>query len=242
MTRQHDVVMPRRLVPTIVICRDMLCDLRRLVDWLERAGHKAIILLDNASSYPPLLDYLRRSPHRLVRLPENLGHEAPWASGLVTSLGSVPYIVTDPDVLPDEECPHDAAEHFQDLLLRFPTFDQAGFGLRIDDLPPWYPHREAVVRWEKPFWADEIAPGAFAAHTDTTFALYRPKTAYKVTEALRTGPPYLARHLPWYRDPRTPDSETAYYFEHRRADVGYWNHATLPHAVTSRTGGHIDGR
>lgn len=242
MTRQWDAVVPRGMVPTIIISRDMLSDLRRLIDWLERAGHENIILLDNASSYPPLLEYLHDSPHRVVRLSRNLGHEAPWKSGLVASLGSVPYIITDPDILPDEKCPYDAAEHFQELLLGFPTFDQAGFGLHIDDLPIRYPHREAVVQWERPFWEVQIAPGVFAAHIDTTFALYRPETSYKVTEALRTGLPYLARHLPWYRDPRTPDSETRYYFQHRRIDIGYWNHPTLPTAVSSRTESRNDGR
>lgn len=227
----------RASVPTIIICRDVLADLRRLVDWLERAGHQELILLDNASTYPPLLTYLRDSPHRVIRLDANTGHEAPWSCGLVSALGGRPFVVSDPDVLPDESCPHDAVERFQELLQRFPAFDQVGFGLHIDDLPEHYPHRDAVVRWERPFWVDEVEPGAFAAHIDTTFALYRPGTGYKVTEALRTGPPYTARHLPWYRDPRHPDAETDYYFRHRRADVGYWNHPTLPVAVTDRVGG-----
>lgn len=230
-------VLARASVPTIIICRDALSDLRKLVDWLERAGHQEVILLDNASTYPPLLQYLRDSPHHVVRLDGNMGHEAPWSSGLVAALGKRPFVVSDPDVLPDESCPYDAVDHFQDLLLRFPNFDQAGFGLHIDDLPEEYPHRDAVVRWESPFWTDEVDPGTFAAHIDTTFAVYRPGTGYKVTEALRTGPPYTARHLPWYRDPRRPDAETEYYFRHRRNDVGYWNHATLPAAVMSRLGG-----
>ena len=233
-------VVDRALVPTIIICRDVLSDVRALVGWLERAGHQEVVLLDNSSTYPPLLEYLRDSPHHVVRLKENLGHEAPWSCGLVASLGSRPFVVSDPDVLPGDSCPHDAVEHFQELLQRHPAFDQAGFGLRIDDLPDWYPHRDEVVRWERPFWVDEVEPGVFAAHIDTTFALYRPGTGYKVTEALRTDRPYTARHLPWYRDPRSPDDETAYYFRHRRADIGYWNHATLPPAVTARLGGDND--
>lgn len=216
-------------IPVIIICRDMLGDLRRLVRWLEAAGHQRIILLDNASTYPPLLEYLAAAPHEVIRLASNLGHQSPWLSGLVDRVGRRrPFAVSDPDVLPGDSCPHDAVEHFQELLLKFPEFDKAGFGLRIDDLPEHYPHRESVRRWERPYWANEIATGVFTAHIDTTFAACRPGTLYKVTEALRTGPPYVARHLPWYRDPAQPDAETAYFFRERRDDIGYWNWGNVP--------------
>ncbi|MGH8902508.1 MAG: glycosyltransferase family 2 protein [Egibacteraceae bacterium] len=228
-------VVPRAKMPVIVICHNLVADLRSLVGWLERTGHQRLVLLDNASTYPPLLDYFRTTPHEVVRLRENLGHQAPWLSGLLDRLGhSCPYVVTDPDVLPDESCPPDAVEYFQSLLLRHRDFDKAGFGLRLDDIPECYPHRWDVVRWEQPFWDKPIAAGVFAAHIDTTFAVCRPGTPYKVTEALRTGAPYCARHMPWYRDPREPDAETAYFFEHRRSDVGYWSHNDLPPAARGK--------
>lgn len=228
-------VIPRSHIPVVIICHNLVSDLLRLVDWLEKAGHQQLILLDNASTYPPLLEYLKTTQHQVIRLPENLGHEAPWLCGLIDRLGHAkPFVVTDPDVLPEESCPDDAVEYFQQLLLRFREFDQAGFGLRIDDIPASYPHRDTVVRWEEPFWAREVTDGVFAAHIDTTFAAYRPGTPYKVTEALRTASPYRARHLPWYRDPRRPDDETAYFFKCRRDDIGYWNRSALPIAATSK--------
>ena len=67
----------------------------------------------------------------------------------------------------------------------------------------------------------------FAAHLDTTLALHRPGCPYKVTEALRTAEPYMARHLPWYRDPLAPDEEVKYYQCHRDQSVGYWNRSEL---------------
>lgn len=222
-------VIARRDVPVVIICHNLVTDLSRLVQWLEDAGHETLLLLDNASTYPPLLDYLAASPHRVTRMSENIGHTAPWKTGLAGTLGaSWPFVVTDPDVLPDQACPADAVEHFQELLLRHPQFDKAGFGLHIDDIPAGYPHRDAIRQWEAPFWSKEIEPGVFAAHIDTTFAVIRPGTPYKVTEALRTAAPYTARHLPWYRDPRQPDSETEYFFSQRRADIGYWNRIELP--------------
>lgn len=232
MTAVWERVVPRSTIPVIVVCHNLVTDLCRLVEWLEESGHGRIILLDNASTYPPLLQYLDSSPHDVIRLEENLGQQAPWLCGLVDEFGDdEPFVVTDPDVVPDEDCPHDAVEYFQELLLKYDEFDQAGFGLRIDDIPPLYPHRDEVVIWEKPFWEKVITDGVYAAHIDTTFAVYRPRTPYKVTEALRTGSPYIARHLSWYRDPTAPDAEMAYFFRNRREDVGYWNRNELPDAV-----------
>jgi hypothetical protein len=230
--RRQTSVISRSAVPVIIICHNLVTDLARLVDWLEEAGHERLVLLDNASSYPPLVSYLAESPHRVVRLKENLGHKAPWLSGLVDELGtSQPFVVTDPDVLPEAACPPDAVEYFQELLLKYLDFNKAGFGLCLDDIPMSYPHRDVVRRWEAPFWAKEIATGVFAAHIDTTFAVNRPGAPYKVTEALRTAAPYRARHLPWYRNPRQPDAETAYFYSHRRVDIGYWNRSDLPAAA-----------
>lgn len=199
-----------------------------LVSWLERTGHGNITLLDNASTYPPLLDYLARSSHRVIRLEENLGHRVPWRCGIVGEFGEeMPFVVTDPDVLPDPQVPAESFEYMQELLLRHPAFDKIGFGLHIDDLPNLYPFREQVIAWERPFWEKEVEPGVFAAHLDTTLALHRPGCPYKVTEALRTAEPYMARHLPWYRDPLAPDEEVKYYQCHRDQSVGYWNRSEL---------------
>jgi hypothetical protein len=228
-------VVPRQQLPVVIVCRDLLSDLLLLVRWLEDTGHEKIILLDNASTYPPLLDYLRISPHDVIALPANLGHRSPWLCGLVDRLEpNTPFVVSDPDVIPDAEAPATSFEYLQDLLLRHEAFDKAGLGLHIDDLPAHYPHRAEVIAWESAYWRSEVEPGVFAAHLDTTLALHRPGTPYKVTEALRTGAPYMARHLPWYRDPFHPDDETAYYFDHRDESVGYWNRTQLHPAVRRR--------
>jgi hypothetical protein len=228
-------VVPRQQLPIIVICRDLLSDLISLVHWLEKTSHENIILLDNNSSYPPLLEYLSATHHEVIRLDANLGHRSPWLCGLIDRLGpGTPFVVTDPDVIPDPEAPPDSFEYMQQLLLKHDAFDKAGFGLHIDDLPDHYPHRDAVIIWESPFWTKAIEPNVFAAHLDTTLALHRPGTASKVTESLRTGAPHMARHLPWYRDPRHPDEESAHYLKHRDDSVGYWNRTTLHPSVGRR--------
>lgn len=216
-------------LPVIINVRDRFAPLRDLVAWLERVGQREIHLCDNASTYEPLLDYLAASPHHVVRLGENLGHRAPWLSGLVTELGlDRPFIVTDPDVVPSEECPDDALDVFLDVLLRYPELDKVGFSLRLDDLPRHYAHRDAVLRWEAQFWQRRHASGFWQAAIDTTLAVYRPGEHHQNDRAVRSPHPYVARHMPWYQDSGRPDPEQTYYLEHADTSIINWDQKVLP--------------
>lgn len=210
-----------------IICRDRLEPLRSLVSWFERAGQDRIFLVDNDSSYPPLLDYYASTPHEVVRLGKNLGHRSPWEAGLVTGLRE-PYVVTDPDVIPDERCPLDAIDRLGELLARHPGRVKVGLGLRIDDLPGRYKFAREVRRWEAQFWDRELGPGVYDAAVDTTFALYRPGVPFALEPSLRTGAPYLARHQPWYADSANPTDEELYYRNRCRPDVANWGAEELP--------------
>jgi len=224
-----DVHAPTDDVPVIIISRDRLDCLQKLVDWLERTpGIGTIHIVDNASTWPPLVDYLDRSPHTVHRLEVNLGHHAPWVTGLVAAVSGSPFVVTDPDVIPDETCPPDVIARFRAILERHPEVDKAGFGLRLDDLPERFAHRDAVVRWESKFWKDEIEPGVFRADIDTTFALYRPGRDHKTFRAARTAAPYVARHLPWYSATNAPTVEDVYYREHADPAIATWTGDELP--------------
>jgi hypothetical protein len=216
-------------VPVIVISRDRLDCLRQLVTWLEQTpGVGEIHIVDNASTWPPLIDYLDDSPHTVHRLEVNLGHHSPWVIGLVASVSHAPFVVTDPDVIPDPTCPPDVFEHFRTILDRHRDIDKVGFGLRIDDLPTAFPHRDAVMRWEGQFWRDEVEPQVFRAEIDTTFALYRAGRDHKKYNALRTGAPYVARHLPWYRASDTLTDEDRHYRAHADPAITSWIGDGLP--------------
>lgn len=215
--------------PVILNVRDRLAPLRDLVAWLERVGQREIVFCDNDSSYEPLLDYLDATPHRVVRLGTNLGHRAPWLSGLVTELGlDRPFIVSDPDVVPSEECPDDALEVFADVLSRHDDVDKVGFSLRLDDLPRHYAHRDAVIRWEGQFWRERHTSGFWKAAIDTTLAVYRAGEHHQNDRALRSPFPYVARHMPWYQDSTNPDEEQRYYAEHADSLIINWDHKVLP--------------
>lgn len=215
--------------PVFVTVRDRLSPLADLVTRLESLSGVRIYLVDNDSTYPPLLDYLSRSRHSVVRLGANLGARAAWITGLVQELGyDRNYVVTDPDVVPDEGCPDDFLDHFACLLDRYPDVGRVGFGLRLDDLPGELRRTQDVRTWESQFWETEREPGVYIADIDTTFALYRAGQPVRGSLALRTGSPYVARHLAWYDDPDDPDEEERYYRDHADRTINSWNDSVLP--------------
>lgn len=193
--------------PIFINVRDRVSDLRRLVAWLERAGHERIVLLDNASTYEPLVEYLRGSPHDVVWLGRNLGSRALWHADLAPGEH---FVWTDPDVVPVDSCPLDAVAHLKELLDHYPD-PKAGLGLYLDDVPDAC----RSLTWEREIVGPDraIAPGVFLADVDTTFALYRPGAGFTF-EALRTGWPYQVRHMPWYSAGRELTAEDRYYLDH----------------------------
>lgn len=218
-------------IPVFIICFERVNDLRKLVLKLEKIGLKKIVFIDNDSTYPPLLEYLNSSPYQVMYLKQNIGHTSPWETGITRTL--IPhgyYIVTDPDVIPTDEClANKPIEHLISVHKKHPSYQKVGLGLKIDDLPEHYPLKKEVISWESQFWKTEIKPGIFEAGVDTTFALYKPGTfLYTLHPSLRTGEPYVARHMPWYNDPSKQTDEDKYYKFRANANVTSWNVDELP--------------
>ena len=216
------------------------------MSWLERAGIQRICLVDNASTYEPLLQWYARSPHLVVRLQDNFGQLAPWISGAIdTHAFGESYVVTDPDLVPDKRAPLDAIDHFSRVLDAYPDVLKVGFGLRIDNLPRHYRLRRKVQAWESQFWRDPlisptgIPTALYRAPIDTTFALYRERCSPTMGPALRTGWPYVARHMPWYANTRRPTREELYYTAGARPDVTSWQGDRLPAWLESWIRGEV---
>lgn len=217
-------------VPVFVNCRDRVEPLIALLSYLDRAGADQIYLLDNASAYPPLLEFFEKTDHRVIRLGRNVGRLSLWEAGVLNDLGITGYFVfTDPDVVPIADCPLDALGYFAEILDAYPDRQKVGFGLKIDDLPDCYRFKEAVVAWESQFWERPIAPRLYDAPIDTTFALYRNPASHSLDRAIRTGYPYLVRHIPWYLDENAlPDDEAFYRSRAEGSDVNHWSGEALP--------------
>lgn len=228
----------RRDVPILINSFNRLYPLELLAAWLRRAGQRNLVVLDNASSYPPLLRYLARLERdqtaRVIRLGENLGHLAPWRSDLLTGLGiDTEFVYTDPDIVPDPACPCDLVARLQALLRDEPALHKAGPGLRVDDIPVSFAHRTHALAWERQFWTRPAAPGVFLAKIDTTFALYRPGGTHgRDLTAARLGWPYMAAHLGWWVDAESPSEEDEFYRRWARRDTSSWSFAEVDPLLT----------
>lgn len=222
--------MTARQFPIFITVRDRLTCLVALLQWFERAGQHEIYLIDNASTYQPLREFLGGTSATVIVSERNLGHRAPWLTGEVQRRAhGKEYVVTDPDVIPDDDCPLDVLEYLSELLARHDSIHKVGLGLRIDDLPTAHPYIDTIRQWEQRFWADEVEPGVFSAPVDTTFALYRPLNRRAADHlALRTGAPHVARHLPWYLDPADLSDDERYYRQHADPAFSNWDRDAVP--------------
>ena len=239
MRTAHCLMMTRQY-PIIVIVRDRLLHLQQLLAWLDDVGQRNIWLCDNASTYEPMVKFLASTRHRVVRNTVNLGHRAPWLSGLVAELGAdTPFVVTDPDVVPCSTCPLDALDYFAETLRVHYDIDKVGFSLRLDDLPATNRHRAAILAWEQQFWVNEFKPGFYFSPIDTTFALYRPGLGHQNARSLRSAPPYEARHMPWYEDSSQPSDELVYYNAHADRLISNWNSDRIPANVRAKLRGRL---
>lgn len=213
-----------------IIFRDRVTYGRRCLASLKAAGLD-VYVVDHDSSWPPALLWLADLEESGAATVLRRGENAyPWKLWEWDGFRDViwndpePYVVTDPDVVPSDDCPPDWPDRLAGVLARYPCV-KAGLGLRLDRIPP--SRRGPVAKWERAFWTDEPEPGVFRANVDTTLALYREYTEYPLFAlgpAMRLGHPYVADHLAWYEEGDLPP-ELRYY--HARSDPG--------HGVTGRT-------
>ncbi len=226
------------MIPIFLISYNRPTVLRACIERFQQLGQERIIVLDNCSNYEPLLDYysgLRGV--QVVRLRQNYGSKV---MGLLWNslrqefgLDKTHYAYTDGDVVPTEDCPSDFLDLFISLLAADETVNKVGFGLKIDDLPSTFKARDDLVVWESQFWKKEITFKGFPfyrAAIDTTFAVRRPGSSPGWTpKAIRSGSPYLVRHLPWYIDTERLSSEDL-------------NYIRTMHAPTMGHNSHFPGR
>ncbi len=205
-------------IPIFINSRDRLGTLKILLDWLKRAGQRRIYILDNDSTYPDLLEFYRHldeneSTVQVLRLKKNFGHTALWDSKVLEILHvDTPYVYTDSDVVPSEDCPLDVLGDLMQVLRKYPFLKKVGLALKTDDIT--YFDAEKTREAEKRFYLHEIEPELYFGAVDTTFALYRNYRHYNLYVAARTTGKRMARHLPWYYDYENLPEDERYYMEH----------------------------
>jgi len=194
-----------------------------MVAYLKRLHDVHIVVVDNASSYPPLLDWLAATDVEVVRLKENVGYRCVWKRGLIPlgsdhrkRFGTDWYVVSDPD-LDISSCPLDCVQVLAEGLSRRPRYVKVGLSLEIQDLPDHYAHKQSVLVWERGHWlpGKRVDGTFFHSAIDTTFAVYHCDRPYQedawIAPSLRADRPYTARHLPWYCDLDNLDEEELFF-------------------------------
>ena len=216
-------------IPVFIISYNRLSYVKQMVSWLERKGHTNIVIIDNASTYPPLLAYYDTIPYEVIRMENNYGHLVFWKSDRFDVYRQDFYMLSDPDVAPVVECPNDFEEVFFRILKNNPHIKKAGFSLKIDDIPLGEAAMfgNDVYEWEKQFYKSKTKDGYFA-DIDTTFAMYPPDSisgkafSYR---AIRAYEPYQLRHLPWYKRKNDITEEDQFYSDSKLSGVGAWTPA-----------------
>ena len=211
-------------IPIFINNYNRLSTLTKLTDALDSRGYTNITILDNQSTYPPLLKYYKSTKYKVHRFKKNYGYKSFWKSGLWLKHTSNYFVY--PDIVPVDECPENIISYFYELLKKYPKVHKVGFSLKIDDLPNHFKNKESVIKWEKPFYENELEPNIYEAPIDTTFALYRPFSKLGKrdgsTPIIRTGAPYQAIHLPWYLDNDNLEEEEIFYLNNLKT-ITHWS-------------------
>lgn len=217
-------------IPTFIICRDRVRNLRKLVRWLEKTRQAEILLVDNNSSYPPLLEYLEKTKHKTYRLSDNLSKWAPWSHNLIAQHPSDYFAIIDPDMLPPKECPLDITGFLINALedKRYAQYHCAGPSYEITDLPDHYAGKQEVLRWEPQFWTkplygDYKTADFFEAPIDSMWAVMRKGGQIDVERpAIRANYPYVVKHETWYLDSDNLDEEDLWYRDRCDPNRAHW--------------------
>ena len=138
--------------------------------------------------------------------------------------GTGRYVVTDPDVVPAQDCPADWLATWAGCWIFTPAGRRRGWACARTISRRITATRDQVVAWESQFARSQVNPGIFGAPVDTTLALYHPLSDWDrfTLAALRTGEPYPADHLAWHENLDDLDPELAWYHEHAEPGIPFW--------------------
>lgn len=219
-------------IPVYIVIRDWLEGLRPSIDFFATLPDCDPIIFDSASTFPPLLEwYETECPFPVIRHRANAGPRGVWQYVEPSEDGY--YCVTDGDLSYDG-VPDDLMRVCVNALERYPDVCKVGVGLRIDDIPNDYPFRLDAIERERKFWRTARDDLWYEAEIDTTFAVYKAdRTPCTYGPALRSGAPYVARHLPWYVTPENASEDWDYFCRHSSGHTGAY-YSTLSKQFLSK--------
>lgn len=207
-------------IPVIINNRNLLTWPKAMIEDIKKFKDVGEIwLIDNASTYGPLLEYLDTNPCNILRLEKNLGHTAPWTSGLVNSLNYGYYVVTDGD-LGLSTVSRSVLRLMYDKLRKYPDFGKIGLGLDWRVVTQESPYFNHMMRYEAPRWKNATEKErVFDVAVDTTFAMYNRPDYFIGGGSLSY--PNVARHYPWEIININENEEFKFYVENANSSSSY---------------------
>lgn len=207
-------------IPVVIINFNQFFYLKKLINFLLDRNFTNIVIIDNKSTYSPLLRYYEEieSKVKVELMKENYGHLVFFENKeLQKKYGKGFYIISDADVVPNENVPEDFLEQFfLHLRKHWRTITKVGFALRIDDIPEQNQLKKKILDWEEKFWKNKVEENIYDAPLDTTFALYKPGYPQKYNQiqcfsAHRFAGDFTGKHGGWYIDQNNLTEEQYFY-------------------------------
>lgn len=224
-----DVLLPEN-TPIIIPTFNTVSYLKSMISQLEDRGWNNVVVFDNNSTYQPMINYLNEltDNYHVVFSEENLGPRVFTENKDICSRMPKYFIVTDPDLLFNEDMPITAINKMRRIV---DMYNVSKVGLAIDIDTPDERNRffnaDQVDRWERNYWSRKIEmypekDDLYAAPIDTTFSLYnRDKFLSEIdhvpgkmtcnTSAIRIAGRFTCRHMGWWAEQPLTKEEYDFY-------------------------------
>lgn len=223
------------MTPVFIVSFNRLTTLKGMLDYFKQIPEFYPVVIDNASTYPPLLDFFATDrSFELIRLPKNVGPWTCFRRNFHLGFSSEFFAFSDCD-LDLSGVPLDVFNKMRRGLRKHPDKRKVGVSIEVNDIPRHDAKRYGFIQAsERPCWEKKI-DGYWDVNVDTTFALYRNvDQTYAITDSLRLDRPYTAKHVPWYNDMDNLSEEEEYYLLHSRTDCSYYTRHDLKNLMKQR--------
>ena len=153
-------------IPIIINNFNRLTSTRNMYEFLKNRNFSNIVILDNASTYPPLLNWYRTlEKTEVVNFEVNIGAHCLFDSGYLKNNVTSEYLVyTDADLELNDRIRVDFLEIMKSFLLKYDE-KKIGLALKIDDVPVNC-YRNCIsgsIEWERQFWVNELEKDVYRA-------------------------------------------------------------------------------
>lgn len=203
-------------IPVIIINRDRLQCLERLVGQLLVLGYDNLYVLDMDSSYPPLIEYYNNCKDFTLIPWKNTGHKALWNDGILKEyFANDEWVaVTDSDIELNINTPKN---FLYDMVYIAKDYRMNKVGLALEYKDITNPYLKKIIEpIESVYWQHKVPNAAkeiYMAPVDTTMCVIRPSLPFTYT-ALRVAGDYTCKHLDWYSNWHILTEEEQYYMGH----------------------------